>query len=511
MTLTLACSGMDASIEAELTAAFAGVDGQLHHVWQLVDADHAEHVIVDMDSVTGPMHWIALHNAGKYVIAMTVAPRARTHYHLERPVSTEGLAYLLQGIAHSKGLMDAVQTTAPEQAAEQLVAETPAPEFNEAAIAGMDEAVIEDLLRPVYPSQSRRKSRAAAAQAKKPATTSPLAGVEQTQLAAAATDSGAPKTHPAPAPEASGTPPAPTVNARHSHIPVRADAEGAESGQTPTASNSDKATMDTTTNSAPATEPSAPGDNQTCSGHAVSSQPVAPAPAATRPPEPGRARQESLVADQDQAPVRDPAPTSGDDPASAQQQQGSGAATSPPTPAIPAQTGKGERRNRLGRWLQPGMLNGRLRLRSSRAPTLYIDAQARQYYGPATLKPLAGAFEGEVDLEEFETMSSTSWQREIAMLGPPRPLARLQWYAALLGGRGKLLDSATPDRRYQLLKWPETEREFPRHFRIATAMMKGPATLEEIAGASSVTQAEVADFINATLVSGHTAPADGTP
>jgi hypothetical protein len=58
------------------------------------------------------------------------------------------------------------------------------------------------------------------------------------------------------------------------------------------------------------------------------------------------------------------------------------------------------------------------------------------------------------------------------------------------------------DAQYRLTKWPQTEREFPRHFRIATAMMKGPATLGEIAEASGVPVSDVADFVNANLATG---------
>ncbi len=56
------------------------------------------------------------------------------------------------------------------------------------------------------------------------------------------------------------------------------------------------------------------------------------------------------------------------------------------------------------------------------------------------------------------------------------------------------------------MKWPQTEREFPKHFRIATAMMKGPATLEEVTATCGVTAAEVADFVNANLATGYAEP-----
>ena len=92
--------------------------------------------------------------------------------------------------------------------------------------------------------------------------------------------------------------------------------------------------------------------------------------------------------------------------------------------------------------------------------------------------------------------------REAAALGAAQPLARLQWYGGLLAGKGKLLPGFDPTAQYQLRKWPQTEREFPKHFRIATAMMKGPATLDEIATASGVPLEDVVDFVNANLATG---------
>ena len=50
---------------------------------------------------------------------------------------------------------------------------------------------------------------------------------------------------------------------------------------------------------------------------------------------------------------------------------------------------------------------------------------------------------------------------------------------------------------------PQIEREFPKHFRIATTMMKGFQLPSELAEQSGATLAEVNDFIAASLVSGY--------
>jgi len=48
-----------------------------------------------------------------------------------------------------------------------------------------------------------------------------------------------------------------------------------------------------------------------------------------------------------------------------------------------------------------------------------------------------------------------------------------------------------------LTRWPQVEREFPKHFRIATSMMRGTGTIEEIAAQSTAGAADVVDFVNA--------------
>ena len=125
------------------------------------------------------------------------------------------------------------------------------------------------------------------------------------------------------------------------------------------------------------------------------------------------------------------------------------------------------------------------------------------WHGTATLKPLAAYFDGSLLIEDFETPDAAAWESEAAKLGAAQPLSRLQWLGGLLGGHGALLPGHDPDGKYRLVKWPQTEREYPKHFRIATAMMKGPATVSEVAEASGVAQEEVADFVNANLLTGY--------
>jgi len=174
-----------------------------------------------------------------------------------------------------------------------------------------------------------------------------------------------------------------------------------------------------------------------------------------------------------------------------------------PPPPEPAPAPAPQRDPVFVDWMAPGALSGRVRYRRGEGPALLIDADARQYHGPAALKPLADSISGTVQRHDFLMVPATDWPAEAKAAGEPQPLARLQWYAGLVAGQGKLLPGHDPMSKYRLTKWPQTEREFPKHFRIATVMMKGPATLSEIAEGSGVGVEEVTDFVNANLATGY--------
>ena len=346
MPLTLGVTGMDPATEAALKAAFEAANAQLEKRWQLVPDADAAHVVVDMDSMYGPMSWLRLHAAGKRVIGLTSAARTQTDFHLARPFDAASVAALLREIAGSSATVPAAAPTAAAP-----TAAAPAPVPTAAVPSGMS------------PSP-----------------------VPQDQL-----------------PE---------------ELPLPPDEE--------------------------AQAPIAPRLPQSVEAGTLAPTTVAPAAPVVAPP--------------------------------------------PPPP----------RERRLGDWLAPGALSGRVRYRD-----VLIDADQRQYFGPAALKPLAGHFEDVLEREAFTPVDAASWTRDTAALGAPQPLNRLQWYGGLLAGKGALLPGFDPAGRYKLSKWPQTEREFPKHFRIATAMMKGPAVFDEIAAASGVTREEVIDFVNANLATGY--------
>jgi hypothetical protein len=119
MALTLGTTGMDSATEAELRSAFQQANAGLGNRWQLVDEAQADYVVVDMDSMYGPMSWLRLHAAGKQVIGLTSAPRTQTDYRLERPIDAAGVSALLGQISGG--------APAPQAVSQQAAAPAPTP------------------------------------------------------------------------------------------------------------------------------------------------------------------------------------------------------------------------------------------------------------------------------------------------------------------------------------------------------------------------------------------------
>ncbi|MFL6587198.1 MAG: hypothetical protein ACJ8GV_09990 [Luteimonas sp.] len=357
MTLTIALSGMDTATETALRAAFAGANAQLGEPFLLVAESDAEHVIVDMDSMYGPMSWLRLHAAGKQIVGLTSAPRVQTHFRLGRPFDDNAMAALLREIAATQDVV--------------------------------------------------------------------LGGQIPTQA------------HVMPATSATATP----------------DQPAREPAVVPVAAPDPAATVAVVEPEVAISEPE----------HVLEAAPAA---------EP-----ETLAAPEDATIAPEP--------------------ESEPEP---------ERALPFATWIDAGVLRGRRRYRRETGPTLWLDFDAQQYHGPTTLKPLSQYFDGPIERDAIESVDDATWLREVQASGAPQPLLRLVWLGGLLAGNGTLAPGHDPDARYQLNKWPQTEREYPRHFRIATAMMKGPATLDEIIKASGLPADEVVRFVNANLATGYAEP-----
>lgn len=164
--------------------------------------------------------------------------------------------------------------------------------------------------------------------------------------------------------------------------------------------------------------------------------------------------------------------------------------------------GGGPRISRLADFLVPGRLAGPVRLSREGAPDLVLDPAREVYAGSAMLKPLLPLVEGEVRDGEWVAISRDQFDQIAARSGGAQPYLRLLWLCGLYAGHGLLMPDFNPNSRYKLSKWPQTEREFPKHFRIATVMMKGPAVLTDVSDQSSASLAEVIDYVNAGLLTG---------
>src|SRR5688572_10756716 len=143
MALTLGTTGMDSATEAELRAAFQQANATQGGRWQLVGEGEADYVVVDMDSMYGPMSWLRLHAAGKQVIGLTSAPRTQTDFRLERPIQAAGVAALLREVG---GVAPVAAASSPAAAVPSGMSPSPVP--NDQLPEEMPQPVREDLRAP---------------------------------------------------------------------------------------------------------------------------------------------------------------------------------------------------------------------------------------------------------------------------------------------------------------------------------------------------------------------------
>ena len=157
---------------------------------------------------------------------------------------------------------------------------------------------------------------------------------------------------------------------------------------------------------------------------------------------------------------------------------------------------------RLSDLLAPGQLAGLARLQRDGAPALLLDPASQTWVGSATLKPLLPLLSMPISAADFEPVDAAQFDQARLASGGAQPYLRLLWLSGLDAGHGQLLAGYSAARKFALTRWPQIEREYPKHFRLATVMMKGPALVRELVDASGVAEADVVDFINAGLVIG---------
>ena len=140
--------------------------------------------------------------------------------------------------------------------------------------------------------------------------------------------------------------------------------------------------------------------------------------------------------------------------------------------------------------------DGPVRLVHEGLPSIIIDPVRQRWYAGVALKALWDWAKLPLRRSELIHLNAAEFAAAIEIL-PAQPYSRLMWFAHLARSEGQLDAGLPVDGRYRLTRWPQVEREFPKHFRIATAMMSGSGTIDDIAAQSKAGASDVVEFINA--------------
>ena len=169
----------------------------------------------------------------------------------------------------------------------------------------------------------------------------------------------------------------------------------------------------------------------------------------------------------------------------------------PPRPEAvePAEVGPVNAAEALALALATGTFSSPRKLVGPDGAELVVDPEQNAYHFESTsLKPLA------ILLEQPASAWTPIYSEALKaarLANPAQPLGRLRWYAGLVATPGILGRKLIRSEHYKLSRWPETEREFPKHFRLAKEMVKDFATVDEIVAASGMSHEEVVDYFNA--------------
>jgi len=148
--------------------------------------------------------------------------------------------------------------------------------------------------------------------------------------------------------------------------------------------------------------------------------------------------------------------------------------------------------------------DGPVRLVHEGLPSIIIDPVRQRWYAGVALKALWDWAKLPLRRSELIHLNAAEFAAAIEIL-PAQPYSRLMWFAHLARSEGQLDAGLPADGRYRLTRWPQVEREFPKHFRIATAMMSGAGTIDDIASQSKAGASDVVEFINAYNALGYVA------
>ncbi|MBL8299310.1 MAG: hypothetical protein JNN30_13305 [Rhodanobacteraceae bacterium] len=142
-------------------------------------------------------------------------------------------------------------------------------------------------------------------------------------------------------------------------------------------------------------------------------------------------------------------------------------------------------------------LPGPARLVTAGAPDLLLDPASLTWYSSATgLRALAPHCARALVLGDWQLLNAGEYAAAKGNLAA-QPFSRLLWFYVLNRSQGELLPELDRAARFKLARYPQSEREFTKHFRIGTFMMKDFASLEDIAEASGAALPDVIDYVNA--------------
>lgn len=164
-----------------------------------------------------------------------------------------------------------------------------------------------------------------------------------------------------------------------------------------------------------------------------------------------------------------------------------------PPPPPPAAT----RELSLADFLTGITLPGPARLVTAGVPDLLLDPASQIWYSSsAGLRALAPHCVRSLHLPDWQLLNAADFAAAKGSLSA-QPFSRLLWFCVLNRSQGELLPQLDRLARFKLARYPQSEREFAKHFRIGTFMLKDFASLEDIAEASGAALPDVIDYVNA--------------
>lgn len=135
-------------------------------------------------------------------------------------------------------------------------------------------------------------------------------------------------------------------------------------------------------------------------------------------------------------------------------------------------------------------------------PPLFFEPAKNRFICTGALKSYLPHTQALLGPDSIQSIPAEEFQAQLAE-GCEQPLERLLWLAALGASMGRAPQGCNAETRYRLTRWPQIERDFPRHFRIAATMIKSAGNVSEIAARSGATPSEIHEFIAAYHNSGH--------